>query len=115
MKTSQVEHLTMGITEGIKMEEKSITKIYGQPTDCNITQLKHEFLKITTDVATDLGGDKSGTHWNCYHQGVLHQIFQGGEEFIIPKKPRTLSRYNFKSAYDPRKISGTAQSKNAPV
>ena len=41
-----------------KLADKPVTKINGQPSNCDITKLKRELAKITSSVATDLEGGK---------------------------------------------------------
>ena len=48
-----------------KLAEKPVTKIHGQPSDRDITQLKQELTKITANIATGRGGGKHG------HVGIV--------------------------------------------
>ena len=79
----------MGIQEDIetKLAEKPVTKIIGQPTDRDITQLKRELTKMCAGITTDLGGGKHG------HVGIVIpnddyiKFSNGGAEFDIPTHP----------------------------
>ena len=47
------------------MAEKAVTRIHGQPSDRDITRLKHKITKMTANIATVLGGGKHG------HVGII--------------------------------------------
>ena len=57
----------MGLQEDIedKLADKPITKIHGQPTNRDTTQLKRELTKMAANISTALGGGKHG------HVGII--------------------------------------------
>ena len=79
----------MGAQEDIeaKLADKPVTKIIGQPTDRDITQLKRELTKITAVVPTKLGGGKHG-HVGIVIKDAEYVTFsEGGASFVVPSHP----------------------------
>ena len=79
----------MGLQEEIesKLADKPVTKINGQPSNRDITKLKRELAKITSSVATDLGGGKHGHVGIIIPESEYVKISEGGAKFDIPSHP----------------------------
>ena len=79
----------MGLQEEIesKLADKPVTKISGQPSNPDITKLKRELAKITSNVATDLRGGKHGHVGIILPEPEYVKISKGGAVFLIPSHP----------------------------
>lgn len=79
----------MGLQEDIeaKLAEKPVTKIHGQPSDRDITQLKRELTKMTANIATALGGGKHGHVGIIIAEDEYIKFSEGGATFDIPAHP----------------------------
>ena len=69
------------------MADKPVTKINRQPSNYDITKLKRELAKITSSVATDLGGGKHGHVGIIIERDEYIKFSKGGAEFNIPAHP----------------------------
>ena len=69
------------------MAEKTVTKIHGQPSIRDITQLKRELTKISASVSTGLGGGKHGHVGIVIPKDKYIKVSEGGAEFDIPTHP----------------------------
>ena len=84
----------MGQQEDIeaKIAEKRVSKINGQPTDRELTQLKKELVKIAAGISTSLGGGKHG-HVGLIVPEAEYVKFSHEEKKIRhPSSSRSLSR-----------------------
>lgn len=79
----------MGVQEEIeaKLADKPVTKIHGQPSMRDITQLKRELTKIAASVSTGLGGGKHGHVGVVIPKDEYIKFSEGGAEFDIPAHP----------------------------
>ena len=79
----------MGLQEDIeaKLADKPITKIHGQPTNRDITQLKRELTKMAANISTALGGGKHGHVGIIIEKDEYIKFSEGGAEFDIPSHP----------------------------
>ncbi len=78
----------MGIRTDIRDEirKKSVTKIHGQPTSHDLTNLEKEIISILANIPTTLGGGNHG------HVGVImdptdYSTMTGGIDFVNPANP----------------------------
>jgi len=78
----------MGIRSDIRDEIKkeTVTKIHGQPTSHDLTNLEKEIISILANIPTTLGG---GNH---SHVGVImdptdYSTMTGGIDFVNPVNP----------------------------
>ena len=78
----------MGIRTDIRDEirKETVTKIHGQPTSHNLTNLEKEIIAILVNIPTTLGGGNHG------HVGVImapteYNLLTGGIDFVNPANP----------------------------
>jgi len=68
-----------------ELRKESATKIYGQPTDQDITTLEKELIAIAASIPTRLGGGNHG------HAGLIVEpakyLAMAGQAFIAPPNP----------------------------
>ena len=78
----------MGIRTDIRDEirKETVTKIHGQPTSHDLTNLEKEIIAILANIPTTLGGGNHG------HVGVImappeYNVMTGGIDFVNPTNP----------------------------
>jgi len=78
----------MGIRTDIRDEirKETVTKIHGQPTSHDLTNLEKEIISILANIPTTLGGGNHG------HVGVImdptdYSTMTGGIDFVNPANP----------------------------
>ena len=78
----------MGIRTDIRDEirKETVTKIHGQPTSHDLTNLEKEIISILANIPTTLGGGNHG------HIGVImdptdYSTMTGGIDFVNPANP----------------------------
>jgi len=68
-----------------ELRKETVTKIYGQPTDQDITTLEKELIVIAASIPTTLGGGNHG------HAGLIvdptKYLTMAGVAFVIPPNP----------------------------
>ena len=79
----------MGQQEDIeaKIAEKRVSKINGQPTDRELTQLKKELVKIAAGISTSLGGGKHGHVGLIVPEAEYVKFSHEEKKFDIPAHP----------------------------
>jgi hypothetical protein len=78
----------MGIRADTRDEvrKESATKIFGQPTANNITQLERELIAIAAAIPTSLGEGNHG-HAGIIIKDARYQILTNGTPFVTPANP----------------------------
>ena len=78
----------MGIRADTRDEvrKESATKIFGQPTANDITQLEKELIAIAAAIPTSLGGGNHG-HAGIIIEDARYQILTNGTQFVTPANP----------------------------
>ena len=78
----------MGIRTDIRNEicKETVTKIHGQPTSHNLTNLKKEIISILANIPTTLGGGNHG-HVGVIMDPVDYNTLTAGIGFINPVNP----------------------------
>jgi hypothetical protein len=66
--------------------KESTTKIYGQPTDQDLTLLEKELISIAANVPTALGGGNHG-HAGIIVEPTKYLVMMGGTAFVNPVHP----------------------------
>ncbi len=66
--------------------KESATKIYGQPTDQDLTLLEKELISIAANVPTALGGGNHG-HAGIIVEPTKYLAMMGGTAFVNPIHP----------------------------
>ena len=79
----------MGIREEIEKDigDKNVTRIMGQPSERDVTQLRKELGKMAGSVKTKLGGGKHGHLGLLIPEDSYKTISHGSETFDIPAHP----------------------------
>jgi hypothetical protein len=78
----------MGIQAETREEvhKEMATKIFGQPTANNLTQLEKELIAIAAAIPTSLGGGNHG-HAGIIVNDAKYLTMTGGIQFITPTNP----------------------------
>jgi hypothetical protein len=69
-----------------KLQKETATKINGQPTDHNVTQLKKELITIAATILTELGGRNHG-HAGLIINPTQYLTMTGITAFTVPANP----------------------------
>ena len=69
-----------------ELRKESVTKIFGQPTDQDITLLEKELIAIAASIPTSLGGGAHG-HAGLIVEATKYTTMTGGTAFEIPTHP----------------------------
>lgn len=72
-----------------KVKRESVTKIHGQPSHTDITQLEEELVQIAVVIPTSLGGGELG-HAGLIVESATYLIHSNGIPFTRPIQPPTL-------------------------
>ena len=78
----------MGIRTEIRNEirKETVTKIHGQPTSHDLTQLVKEIIAILANIPTSLGGGNHG-HVGVIMDPVDYNTMTAGIDFVNPVNP----------------------------
>jgi hypothetical protein len=78
----------MGIRTDIRDEicKETVTKIHGQPTSHDLTQLEREIIAILANIPTTLGGGNHG-HVRVIMDLVDYNTMTTGIDFVNPVNP----------------------------
>ena len=78
----------MGIRTDIRDEirKETVTKIHGQPTSHDLTQLEKEIITILVNIPTTLGGGNHG-HVGVIMDPVEYNTMTAGIDFVNPVNP----------------------------
>lgn len=72
-----------------KIKKESVTKIHGQPSHTDITQLEEELVEIAVNYPTSLGGGDHG-HAGLIVESATYLTHSNGIPFTRPSQPPTL-------------------------
>jgi len=78
----------MGIRTDIRDEirKETVTKIHGQPTSHDLTNLEKEIISILANIPTTLGGGNHG-HVGVIMEPTDYSTMTGGIDFVNPANP----------------------------